>query len=84
MQQQPHGSDIEQRLRDIEEGLRRFERAQMRSFEVLKAGQQEQIAQLKEQGERLDRIERNLEALVDTARDHKQAMDALTISLIAN
>lgn len=65
------------RVDDFIADLRRVERVQMRSFEALQTGQQELRASQAEQENRLERIERSLEKLVDVAKDHKQAIETV-------
>jgi uncharacterized coiled-coil protein SlyX len=72
------------RVDDFIDDLRRIERVQMRAFEELKATQQEHSAQLTAQDgrlasieTRLDHVERNVDVLVDTAKDHKQAIEGV-------
>lgn len=58
------------RIDDFIDDLRRIERVQMRSFDVIMTHQKEQYA-------RLTSLEASVAALVETAKEHKRAIEIL-------
>jgi hypothetical protein len=61
--------------------LRRIERVQMRSFEELRAGQNDQRAEFRAHQEyvteQFDNVETNMSVLIDAAKSHKGAIEQL-------